>query len=85
MVEEIKTHLEIVNKMNYNEKLEYAFKTFYEAYNTNPYLADCFFLIIAHLISNYNLTLDIGKLKDISTYDKKIIIDSTYQYINVHL
>lgn len=81
MHDEIKMHLETLNKMNNSEKLEYSFKEFYNSYNKNPFLMDCFFLIISNLVSNYPLSLDIDKLKDISDDDKKIIIDCTYKYI----
>ena len=76
----IEQYIEIMKNMNYDEKISYAFQMYYE-YKNDKYLSNVFFLVIAHLISKYNLTLDTNKLNGISDNDKKIIIDSTYRYI----
>lgn len=75
----LQEHINLMKKMNDKYKLEYAFQNYYES--NEPDIKDSFFLIIAHLISQLELSLNTSKLNNISEETKQFIIDSAYNYI----
>lgn len=78
MSTKLNEHIYIMNKMNDKDKLEYAFKNYYESADSN--IKDSLFLIIAHLISKIELSLDTSKLDNIPDGMKTLIINSAYSY-----
>lgn len=71
-------HINAMNKMNDKDKLAYAFENYYESVDSN--IKDSLFLIIAHLISKIELSLDTSKLENIPEGMKTLIINSAYSY-----